>query len=144
MDVLLNRHGLIAKGVCLLGFLTQRTCPTEQVDAEVAATGAGDVPLLAHLAAGDGSTDEVDDRAETQHRMEDARFADLFGHLARRVARQEPGHDADAAVVETSAKTVLKLAGHGLQLQRILSSKPTAIVTIFSCTDEQNSRRRPK
>ena len=79
------------------------------MDTEVADDRAIDVVLSAHLAADDGSADEVDDRAQTQQTVQYARLTDGLGHLTGCVARTEIGHNADATVVEATTETVFEL-----------------------------------
>lgn len=111
-NILFDSHRLV-EGVHLLTFLAQRTQPAKHMDAEVAERRPVNLPSLSHLAADAASTEHADARAEEQKQsVHTARFADFLGNFTGRVARNEVGDDAQAAVVEAAAETVLKFTGH--------------------------------
>ena len=55
--------------------------------------------------------EEVGERDQLQEAADETVIADLLGNASQRVARNDEGYDADAAVVEATAQAVLKL-GH--------------------------------
>jgi len=110
VDILLDGHRLV-EGVDLLRLLAQGTHTAEPIDTAVGQRRAGNVALTADLATDDCPADEVDQRADTDNGVQHARLANFFGNLSGRVARHEVGDDADTAVVEAAAKSVLKV-GH--------------------------------
>jgi len=80
---------LVTKRVCFLGFLAQPAHSAQPTDAEVIDSRPVNVFLSAHLAADDGPTDEVANRAQAQQTMQYARLADRLSNLSSRVARAE-------------------------------------------------------
>jgi len=52
---------------------------------------------------------DVGERDQLQEAADETVIADLLGNASLRVARNEVGYDADAAVVEATEQAVLKL-----------------------------------
>ena len=93
--------------VDLLCLLRERAQTAEHHHAAVADRAALDTLLVAHLSANDRRADDVCERHEHEDAVQDARLTDLLGDLALRVAGHEVGDDADHAVIEAPAETVL-------------------------------------
>jgi len=95
-----------------LCLLAEGAGSAEHVQTAVGDLRAGDALLLADLSASEHTANAADDGNERQDAVEQARVADLLGHLASRIARNEVGDDADGAVVEAAEQTVLELTAH--------------------------------
>jgi len=114
---LLPGHGL-AHGLChvesahFLRLLTdgaERTTPGRK---EVPHYTPRDSLLFANLLSNESPADQTGDGHKHYEGTEAAVVADLLGYLTRYVARDEPGADAHAAVVEAAEQTMLPVTSH--------------------------------
>ena len=109
---LFARHGHGTSAFQFLGFLAQRTSIAAQVAEEIAETTSLDSLLLSYLAADHGSCDYVDRGDKLGKAAQTTAITNSLGVFPEGIAGTEVGDDAQSAVIEAAAYSVLPVATH--------------------------------
>ena len=110
-----HSHGLYSR-FQFLRFLTGRTHRAEYMVRNVSSDGTGDSILRSDFGPHRYLGSQIKRVTSVAQTAQTAALAHSFSVFPKRVARAKVGHDANAAVIETSAQSVFPFSRHDLSI----------------------------